>query len=193
MSIQREPYLNPGAAGMMRVVAGKIPGNPSGIHLREYAEFMKQLFSRVSMRTIVMGDFNFMENEVLDALQQVGLVQWDGVLPPSLCRYPTNIQPEVKGLPAGFGGGPLAPKRIDHVLQLGGGYTGMVHHCGVLLPDQVLTGLQRVVDSILTRKPAASLEHFSQRFTPIWEQTMTPDQCLAFFQDTGKCLLKPLC
>ena len=65
-----------------------------------------------------------------------------GVVPPSIGRYPTNIQPEVDDIPEGFGGGPLAPKRIDHVLQVGGLGPGQ-HLCGLLPPEEVMPGLQR--------------------------------------------------
>ena len=166
-----------GPAGIFRVVAGKCPGNPVGPHLKEYCQFLKQLFSRVSMRTLIVGDFNFLEEEVLVALTEASLINWNPTTSRGSGNYPTNIQPEGAGIPPGFGGGPLAPKRIDHVLQIGGlGGTC----CRFLSANDVLPGLQKVVD-VMTRGGGVTLDYPMS----VWEETIAPEACVAFLADTG--------
>jgi len=176
-----ERAVGPQAAslGLLRILAGKIPGNPTGVHLEEYCAFLLQLFSRVNMRTLIVGDFNFLEAEVLEALQRGKVCPWTGAV---LSHYPTNIQPEgLPDIPDGFGGGPLAPKRIDHILQLGGSVE-RGHFCGILAPDEVLPGLQRVVDAILKHELPALPKG---QEPPIWEKAISPEACVAFLSDVG--------
>ena len=126
---------------MLRVVACKIAGDPSAKHLHEYASFMRQcICPRAHMQTVLLGDFNFLEHEIQEAFWAQGIQHSFGW--GTAGRYPTNIQPMGDNLPYGFGGGPLAPKRIDHCLVLG----NSGHQ--LLAPEQLLSGLGVQVETL---------------------------------------------
>jgi len=91
------------------------------------------------------------------------------------------VQPEGEGIPEGFGGGPLALKRIDHVLQLAGSPEAG-HICATLPAEEVLQGLQHVVDIITAGKACPPRK---DGLVPIWEAPMTPEECFAFLSDPG--------
>lgn len=151
-----------GAAGTfdtcIRVVACKIAGDPSAKHLREYASFLRQcICPRAFMPTVLLGDFNFQENEIQEALWAQG-VQHSFGWGTAVSRYPTNIQPYGDNLPYGFGGGPLAPKRIDHVVTVGCGHQ-------LLTADDLLPGLGEQVQTLC----GGSSQSDSSTVVPVWK------------------------
>ena len=93
-----------------------------------------------AMHTLFVGDFNFTSDEVRQALCDAGAA----VQPcPVDCdnqvnEYVTNISPD--NVPDGFGGGPLAAKRIDHVLE-----ANPTAGCVLLAAEELLEGLAREV------------------------------------------------
>lgn len=132
-----------------RVVSGKIPGNPSGIHLTEAAHcFVGLPALPEGGATLFLGDFNFLGEEITTALKQAGAVVGTG---PALVSsddastfYATNMSPAL--VPPGFGGGPWAPKRIDHVIASG---LGKSDHLRLLPAAQLLPGLEEEVKVLL--------------------------------------------
>ena len=172
----------------LRVVGGKIAGDPTGPHLGEYARFVARLRKRKGL-TILLGDFNFLENEVMTEMQRAGAQAVPAASAVPGARYPTNVQP-ITDVPDGFGGGPLAPKRIDHILVL-----GRADACRLLEPDSLLPGLQRVVDVLKTGGACVEEEssvkeegavRVEDRVQPVWERCCTVDDAEAFLNTTDE-------
>jgi len=136
---------------LLRVLGCKIGGDPSGIHLKEYARFIENVIQQPKgqVPTVMVGDFNFMEHEVDYELTRLGIQACFGTCPnpAQSARYNTNINPGDPGttadMPLGFGGGPYAPKRIDHVISL---YTTTE----LMEPEELLPGLGTVVQVMST-------------------------------------------
>jgi len=162
---------HPSVDTMLRVVACKIAGDPSAKHLREYASFMRQcICPRAHMQTVLLGDFNFLEHEIQEAFWAQGIQHSFGW--GTDARYPTNIQPIGDNLPYGFGGGPLAPKRIDHCLVLG----NSGHQ--LLAPEQLLSGLGMQVETLCG---AARSSNWSA-VVPAWSTYKDRLQARAFLE-----------
>lgn len=158
---------------VFRVVSGKIPGNPSGIHLAEAASWYTELDPpQGGGPTLFLGDFNFLGEEVEKALSDAGSVGGNGGASllssddGSVC-YVTNMSPEL--VPPGFGGGPLAPKRIDHIVASGR------HHCkdlSLIPAAQLLPGIENEVQVLLhSARPHSSLPPRPSSRKPLWEQS----------------------
>jgi tartrate dehydratase beta subunit/fumarate hydratase class I family protein len=157
-----------GIVNYLRVVAGKIPGRPTGPAPAEWARFAVGLESPspASTLTLYAGDFNFLESEIMQHLAAAGnnsrimFVRTMGAnqateappTPPTAAAaaaaraansYNTNINPV--DVPGDFGGGGMMPKRIDHLMQAGAGYCCSAAGCMLLEAEAVVAGLQAAV------------------------------------------------
>ena len=158
-----------------RVIAGKIPGNPTGEHLKEWARYVASIDGGDGIPLFLLGDFNFLEKEVLEAVLDRHTGSLDArprPLGPREHRYETNMSPQV--VPDGFGGGPLAPKRIDHIFYASNGSPTLPEPwlipASCILPDggiaaeiTVLRHSGRPHADMLPRGPSTVL--------PLWEAT----------------------
>lgn len=145
----------------VRVVACKIKGTPpvkptkDGLWIsravKEWASFMARCcpvgatHADADVMTVCMGDFNFLEPEVLDACRQAGVALAPCPHAAATDAYPTNPNPAPLRLSErGFHGPAFGPKRIDHVLvDVPSATTGQI---ALLPPDHLIPGLSAAVE-----------------------------------------------
>jgi len=184
---------------LLRIGAGKIPGNPSGIHLVEWARYIVEetLHRGKSLEKgaagggggetlLLLGDFNFLESEVLGALREASGGEGAGSSFHALQAgsrggsrggggYVTNMSPQL--VPDGFGGGPLAPKRIDHIISASAARSGGARERLDLLDASILLpGLEAEVETLTHSGVPNSTIPSRPALGPRWE--MPPDLVL---------------
>jgi len=166
----------PMESSLVTVIAGKVKGTPSreGVFapdLAPYAQFIADpAHGYATRRLVMMGDYNFLEEDVIQKLQAAGGAAAEVLPAAGDARYATNVNPRFSndrmdqdGIPSGFGGGPFAPKRIDHIFHLNGD-CNMNATCTLLLPEEVLPGLDHMVEILQTGNAVASPGRL-----PVWE------------------------
>ncbi len=119
--------------GPLRILNAHVPGDPNGPARYEFAEYLAKTENKAIL-TIAMGDMNFNELEMQDALQEA----YRGKRPhyTLLTPYCTNINPNS-----------FVSKAIDHFL-----INRPAESSTISQPDELLPGLQKVVDLLEDKK-----------------------------------------
>lgn len=119
--------------GQIRILNAHIPGDPNGPARYEFAEYLAKTENKTVL-TIAMGDMNFNELEMQDALHKA----YRGKRPSYdlLTPYCTNINPN-----------DFVSKAIDHFI-----INRPAQFSTISQPDELLPGLQKVVDLLEDKK-----------------------------------------
>lgn len=186
-----------GTIGKVRVVAGKIKGTPpvkptkDGLWIsravREWAGFMATLCPETGRNqahagtvTVCLGDFNFLEPEVLEVCRQASAALAPCPHAAAADAYPTNPNPAPwRPSERGFHGPAFGPKHIDHVLvDSASAATGLIQ---LLAPDRLLPGLSSAVEVLRCSGgedvPAWPAGESPPGPVPPWE--ISPDEAVA--------------
>ncbi len=110
----------------VRVLNAHIPGNPDGPARYEFADYLARTESKTTA-TIAMGDMNFNELEMKDALQAANKQNANSYQ--LLTSYCTNINPYS-----------FDSKAIDHFI-----INSAIGNFNVHEPEQVMKGLEKIV------------------------------------------------
>jgi len=197
-----------GVCNDFTVANGKIPGNPNGQHLEEWArhiskmqcaetnddESQSRLTSqsqvtepnrRAKFSTLFLGDFNFTEREVREALSDAPKMEFLPCFVKAKAgeAYVTNMTPEV--VPDGFGGGPFASKRIDHIMLLNpynkpdidtssdevvyNNDKNIINDARLIPPNELLPGLEDEVATLQHSGRPHSMVPEPSAHTKLWE------------------------
>jgi endonuclease/exonuclease/phosphatase family metal-dependent hydrolase len=124
---------------LLRFLNTHIPGDPQGPGRYEFARYLADTFNPL-LPTIALGDMNFNEVEMSDALRQAFV---RGRQPFSVYSpYCTNISPYI-----------FISKAIDHFLV----YNPEKSSLQLDQPDEVIPGLQKIVDLLSEGPKIAAL------------------------------------
>jgi hypothetical protein len=128
---------------VMRIVNAHLPGDPTKPGRFEFAEYLNRTFDP-TITTFAMGDMNFDELEISDAMAKA----FQNNSPFSLhSPYPTDISPSV-----------FKSKAIDHFLV----YSPNESPVTLNTPDQIMPELAPMVDLLKGEKPQIAFVQKSQ-------------------------------
>lgn len=123
----------------IRLLNVHLPGDPKKPGRFEFAAYLSRTFDP-SLTTIVMGDMNFNEEEMADAMEKA----FEKGSPFSLhSPYPTNISPYA-----------FNSKAIDHFIV----YSPNGSPVALSTPEEIMPGLSAIVDLLLGKEAILSID-----------------------------------